>query len=151
LRDVVAASRPAITGVSTTAQFHHDTTNGLVYIQFRCRFTASYVAPGNNNFWGFGDITAVGVGLPQPASGTPSNVIGGSVTAYPSGLAGFAPGGHEVLVCGFQGNEILFAHGSTAPGVTACYLNRNSPYTWTTPVQPDQPADVKGTIFYRAA
>ena len=136
-----------VPGVATTAQWAQDTNAGLVYIQFTCTFTTSYAPTANDNFWGFGDLTLHG--LPAPSTAV-NNVMGGSVTAYPAGLAALGPGGHALLIAGFSGNKVLFAHGSTAPGVTTCYLNRNSPYTWEhSTADPTSLAVVKGTVFYR--
>jgi hypothetical protein len=152
LREVQATGVPAISGVTTTAQWAEDTNSGLVYIQFQCAFTSAYTTPTSNGFWGFDDLTLHGLPAPKlPPTGV-NNVMGGSVTAYPAGLAAFAPGGHQLLVAGFSGHQVLFAHGSTAAGVTTCYLNRNSPYTWTyAPADPTSLAIIKGTVFYRKA
>ena len=150
LKQVQTAGKPDVPGVTTTAQWREDTNAGLVYIQFLCAFTSSYTAPNNDNLWGFADVTTYG--LPAPSTAV-NNVIGGSVSSHPANLAiAILPGKHMLLVAGFSGKEVLFAHGSTAPGVTRSYLNRNSPYTWAyDPADPSTLATVKGTIFYRRA
>jgi hypothetical protein len=150
LKDVDGTGHPDIQGVETTGEWREDSQAGLVYIQFQCVFGSGYSEAGHNqyNLWGFDDITAYG--LPAPSDAV-NNVIGGSVSAHPSPLtAAVGPGGHQLLIAGFRGRQIVFAHSSTAQGVTRSYLNRNSPYSWTY-VSAVVPATVKGTIFYRRA
>lgn len=137
-----------IPGVSTTAQWYEDTATGFVYIRFSSTFTADYGGP-DNGIWGFDSLDGV-YGLPTPFTGTGNvfNLLGGAVTAHQGPLsAAVDPGGHQVLVAGFRApnNQVLFAHGSTASGVSMSYVNFSSPYSWK------EQAALKGLVFYQRA
>lgn len=139
------APYPLVAGATTTAETFVDTETGFVHLRFHCLFSSD---PGDldNGFWGF-DIAGLGLPAPSMGSGGHHNALAGSVSAYPGGAAAYAPGGHELLIAGFmaEGERIIFAHGSTAPNVTAAYLNNKSPYDW------NPGSTVKGIVSYSSA